>query len=153
MYRQWCANQLRLSSHDFNPLGWDENSEQIYMRQIYFRTGQWLPKLILVPHSSHTTGRSFFAIIDDKLIRDMVGISIYDTHLGYRGPYQVVRSKNHSSTLRIPNEIRSNLRDEIKAGRFKIVDTLPFAYISGPIGAVQKEPETEGGSGLNQRFA
>jgi hypothetical protein len=68
----------------------------------------------------------------------VVGISIYGARLGYMGPFRTIQSLNHSSALRIPNDIHENLITEISAGRVKRINELPPYYISSPIGAVQK---------------
>jgi len=98
------------------------------------------PRSTLISRNWETLLREY---PDDGFVRDIVGIATYGARLGYSGPFQVIRSKNHSSALRIPNDIRTNLRDEIEAGRVKIVKSLPLAYVSSPIGAVQKKSNGE----------
>ena len=76
---------------------------------------------------------------DPSFVANIVGISIHGARIGFEGsPYQL-SSPNHSSALRIARELTENIMNELQEGRVKVIHCLPEAYVSSPLGAVQKK--------------
>ena len=66
-------------------------------------------------------------------------IAHFGARVGYQGPIVRVRSSNHSSVYRIPNEITQSIQDELAAGRIARVSSLPLFFFVSPLGAIEKE--------------
>jgi hypothetical protein len=66
-------------------------------------------------------------------------MATYGARIGYTGPPQQIKSANHASALRIPAEIDQNIITELTAGRIAQINSLPSAYFSSLLGAVQKK--------------
>jgi len=94
------------------------------------------PSSTLIPNHWNELLRNY---PDKTFVNNIVGMAIYGARLGYIGPVHSIESANHSSALRIPLDIETNLIEEIHAGRIIKVSQLPSHYISSPIGAVQKK--------------
>ena len=64
----------------------------------------------------------------------------FGARAGYNGPSVRVRSKNHPSVLRIPQEITDAITAEANAGRIRPlpVTELPLFFYISPLGAVEK---------------
>ena len=60
-------------------------------------------------------------------------------HIGYHGPPCQIYNPNHTSATRIHQEINDNIKQELENGRITKIDSLPPAFISSPLGAVQKK--------------
>ena len=76
---------------------------------------------------------------DPEYVNNIVGIATHGARIGYRGPLRQIYNPNHTSATRIHQEINDNIKQELENGRITKIDSLPPAFISSPLGAVQKK--------------
>jgi hypothetical protein len=75
---------------------------------------------------------------DPSFVPNLVGIATYGARIGYMGPPHTIHAENHASALRISTELADNVKQELQAGRIKIVTTFPSAFVVSPLGAAPK---------------
>src|SRR5579859_4221235 len=75
---------------------------------------------------------------DPEFANTIAGIAQFGARVGYKGPIVRIRGRNHSSVLRIPDEITQNVIHELAASRIRQIPTLPPFYYVSPLGAVEK---------------
>jgi len=77
---------------------------------------------------------------DQRFPKLLADIATFGARVGYDGPLMRIRSINHPSVLRIPQDITKAIMTEAALGRIRRLDPfdLPAFYYVSPLGAVEK---------------
>ena len=80
---------------------------------------------------------------DSTFTRNITGIATHGARIRYEGPRLRLICQNHSSALKIPEDITQNIADELHLGRIDEVKDFPLHFVCSPLGAVPKQQNGE----------